>query len=84
MPIHKNGDSLRRTIFFAYIAISFIWIVNLTYRIKTVERVLNQRTPYVQKILEMEARVLQIEKNIDLVLKHHVELYEDLKNEQQK
>ena len=75
IKLHKNGKNLRRTIFFVYIIISFIWIINLTYRLKAVEVTLKERTVYVEKIIDLNARVLQIEKNIDLILKHHVELY---------
>lgn len=81
IKLHKNGNSLRRTIFFVYIVISFVWITNLTYRLKAVETVLRERTIYVEKIIDLNARVLQIEKDIDSILKHHVELYGAIEDE---
>lgn len=66
-----------------YIALSVFWGVMIHYRLSSLEAEVNSRTIYVEKILDLEVRVLRLEKDQATILQHHLDLLEDTKNEQQ-
>jgi len=69
-----NHNNLRRFVFFAYIIFSLVWLSRLELAVEKHKKVLNDRAPYVTKILEMEVSIIELERDNDLIKRHHLEL----------
>lgn len=76
--IEKDGKNLWRSLIIFYILVMSIILLGMHVRLAEAEKKLEERTPLVNRFLDLEHKTIQNGADIDLLLRHHLELMERL------